>query len=492
MGYHSTLATCVDNRNCGANNGGCAENCNKSMTGAFECACNSDGWLKADGSSCGHTGERTAISTTSSTVPCEPQVAFDAAGGGVAVWIQGEAGAAQLYTAQFSPASAKWSKPEPIAGAVAPGLTSPKLLVTAPDTGVVVWLQQGMFKEVWFAPYAAGKFGAPKAMPSPGTGNAVWPEIAAAANGDALLAWTNNLSNRSELWVNGYLGKSGIFTDALKIDGSETLTAFMGRLALDQIGRANIAWSNAMVTDGTTTAPFNSTPWFARYDPVTRTPAVTMLDENIALTPDVAVSPSGLGVTVWQRFAAQPPSINVVARRFEGTSAIGMDSTLSLTRSQFPSTGPRVGVGANGEAIAVWTQLVGTARTIWGATSAGPQASWIAATKLNTEASVVPAWGAAFAQEPALDLAVDPQGDGFSVWSDFRADATRTIWLRRARARARQAKAGFDEPIRLEMDTAKTRVSHARVAVTPEGKGAVVWDHLNADGRYEVWARELR
>jgi hypothetical protein len=491
-GYHSTGATCVDDRNCGSNNGGCAELCN-SVQGAFQCACEPNAWLKADGVSCGHIGERTALSSTPSTVPSEPQIAFDAAGGGVAIWIQGGTDAAQLYSARFSRSSEKWSKPEAIAGAVAPGLTSPKLLLTAPDTGVVVWLQQGMRKELWFAPYSAGKFGAPKAVPNPGTGNAVWPEIAAGASGDGLLAWTNNLSTRSELWLNGYAGKSGTFGAAFKIDGSETLTAFMARLAFDQVGRANIAWSNAMILMDGTTAQANGTPWVARYDPVVGMPEVTKLDDKLALTPDVAVSPQGLGVTVWQRFTAQPPgSINVVARRFQGTSAIGIDSTLSLTRSQFPSTGPRVGVGANGEAITMWTQLADSERSIWGATSAGPQASWIAATQLNTQPSIVPAWGAAFAQEPALDLAVDPQGDGFGVWSDFTADYARTIWLRRARARARQAKAGFDEPIALETDSAKTRVSHARVAVTPEGKGAVVWDHLNPDARYEVWVRDLR
>jgi hypothetical protein len=166
--------------------------------------------------------------------------------------------------------------------------------------------------------------------------------------------------------------------------------------------------------------------------------------------------------------------LSVVARGYTIEAGWSDPVDLALADSDLLITLPRVSLAAAGSGAAIWAQGPMAGAQIWANRYESASASWRAAVQLSTQAST----RAAFPQ-----LAVDPGGDGFGVWSEF-VGTTRALWASRL-----QVEAGFAPAVKLGDDEVSDppRSSSAQVSVDPQGNAIMIWDRLEA-GAYEVRA----
>jgi hypothetical protein len=150
---------------------------------------------------------------------------------------------------------------------------------------------------------------------------------------------------------------------------------------------------------------------------------------------------------------------------------------IALADSDLLITLPRVSLSAAGSGAAIWAQGQTSGAQIWANRYDGPSASWREASQLSTSGSAT----ATFPQ-----IAVDPAGDGFAMWSEL-VDTSRVLWASRL-----QADVGFLPGVQLasNVTAATPQNAPAQIAVDPQGNAVVVWDALDA-GAYDVWIRNF-
>lgn len=94
-------ATCANIDECTEGTSGCADLC-IDLEGGFRCECTGDSWLKADGKACAHISTPIRLpQAPESSLRCQPQIAFDAGGNALALWIRANAQGAALWSARF-------------------------------------------------------------------------------------------------------------------------------------------------------------------------------------------------------------------------------------------------------------------------------------------------------------------------------------------------------------------------------------------------------
>jgi hypothetical protein len=123
-----------------------------------------------------------------------------------------------------------------------------------------------------------------------------------------------------------------------------------------------------------------------------------------AVTPAVAIGPGGNAVAMWDLFrSGQGVVMQASARPAHGSW--GPVTTLSPVSNSDSSTAPKVGIDANGNAIAIWLLDTGTGTSIQSAylPAAG---SWTTPVQLSTPGVT--------AQRPTL--AVNASGDAIAGW----------------------------------------------------------------------------
>ncbi|MET0387921.1 MAG: hypothetical protein ABW321_18255 [Polyangiales bacterium] len=495
-GFGFRDGTCGDDNECeDNNNGGCAGVCDN-RPGGYACSCPESGtWLKADRFGCGSFKDAFKLDDSTSTQRGEPQVAFDGEGNGLAVWIQADGSKVMLRSARFVRGEG-WQAPIKVHESTT--LSQPTLALAPVGSGTLLWLQAGAAHlELWYASFGDGAFGAAAPLAQSETSDALLPGIALDNNGNGVAVWTSTGGGSAgRVMVSHYIQRNGTFVGQLPIAGSEAKAAFAGQVAIDQQGRATVAWTEYDIVDGAVQFTGGGEAHAARFDPMAVSRGWSMqstLDMSPSLFPSIAHSPTGQGVAVWSRF--ENDGLVVVANEFEPTEGFGETRLLSTAASQVTITssdrflgGPHIAANPGNDFVALWVQRQGSQRSVWSSSRNGATGQWTEATKVNDADSTVRTWTINMLPvfDPALDLALDQRGGGFAVWSDFGAEDARVV-------RARRLVAGAELGVALELlsDTVPKAPSTVQVALDPVGDGAVIWDHQNAEGNYEVWLRRI-
>jgi hypothetical protein len=201
--------------------------------------------------------------------------------------------------------------------------------------------------------------------------------------------------------------------------------------------------------------------------------------EGMALFPDVSLEASGNVIAVWQQLKAVGAAgmeTTIWANRY--VPAAGWSSALLLdtdtrTLNLYIPTFPQVGVGLNGDAVAVWHKLDGTRDDAWAGRFV-PDTGWGQPALLETD-------DAGNARDP--DVAVDAAGHAVAVWS--QSDGTRShVWSSRYTPAT-----GWDAATRLDTNDSVDQYS-PRIAMNPTGDAIVIWPQFDG-ARWELWTNRF-
>ncbi|MFZ2113121.1 MAG: PKD domain-containing protein [Solirubrobacteraceae bacterium] len=377
----------------------------------------------------------------------QQQVAFDQGGDAVAVW-ESSGGPEPVIMAAARPAGGVFGAAQTLSDPSAFSM-SPDVANDAQGDAVAVWLQFDGANARVLAAYrpAGGPFGAPQTLSAAGY-EAREPRVAMNAAGEAVIVWSLG-SGLSEEAQAASASPGGIFGAAQDLTGF-TAAASLPQVTLDSHGDAIAVWegwdgSKIRIQEASRPAGGNfGAPEF-----------LSPAGEN-AGTPRVAFDSGGNALAAW-RFDGSPASTIQGDYRPVG-SAFSAPQTVS-TPSSTPAQAPQVAFDAQGDGVVAWQQSDGSEPRIYASVRtpgssgsfdvpstldpggqeayepsvagdglSGTIVSWktFNGATNSTQAAVRPAGGsfgpastvsATGPQESTPALGIDAQGNGIAVWS---------------------------------------------------------------------------
>lgn len=320
------------------------------------------------------------------------EIAADAAGNALAAWIDGTGPSPLLKTA-FRPAAGSWQLPQTVDTGAA---TSPHVAVDALGNAVAVWERGGGIRAAARSA-SLGAWSSPQdlsvPMPDHTAGS---PDVAIDPAGDAVALW--NLRSSDEQLVQASVRPAaGGPWQASQDLSPHNYSAIDPRVSIDASGIALAVWSEKQQATGAprviraASRPTGG-PWQSA-ETISRSAAA-------ALTPQVAIEPTGQAVAVWSTSDAGNTAFEYADRSPAGVwGAPG-----SILRGAQATFGELV-VNPVGDAVATWSRSDGA--------NPGMQAA-------NRTAGG--AWGAsqtlsaAGQDATADDAAIDDAGNAVAIW----------------------------------------------------------------------------
>jgi hypothetical protein len=360
-----------------------------------------------------------------------PRVAIDANGNAIAVWTQ----AGRTWANRFTPA-AGWGVAERIATEDASGLSDPpQVAIDANGNAIAVWIQVGAVGlDVWFNRFSPDTgWGVPEPIDSIG-GVANFPQIALDANGNAVAVWSRKnggeFSGPSDIWSSHFTPASG-WSSAARIETDDAEDALSPQVAVDPSGQAFAVWSQGRGV------------WANRFAPGSGWGVA----ERIATgsEPRVAVHSDGQAVAVWRG------SSSISSSRFSQETGWGVVERITAVNNSFSTSSPQIAIDASGNALTLWQKRGdGGSSQIW-------------ANRYTTTTG----WGVAepTAAGSSPQVAVDANGQALAVWSH-----TGNIWAGRF-----GPDTGWGLPERIAADYDVGDAQNPRVGPDRQGNALVVW-----------------
>jgi hypothetical protein len=393
----------------------------------------------------------------------KPQIAMDASGYAIAVWIQKDGIWYNIWANRFSPESG-WGSAEKIESEDTGNAFSPQIAMDASGHAIAVWTQyDGTRYNIWakrFSPESG--WGSAEKIEND-TGDARKPQIAMDASGHAIAVWTQDDGTRYNIWANRFSLERG-WGSAEKIE-SDTGGVDSPQIAMDASGHAIAVWTQY---DGT---GYNI--WANRFSPESGWGSAEKIESDTgdAFSPQIAMDASGHAIAVWMQYDSGPD--NIWANRFSPES--GWDSAEKIeSEDTGDARKPQIAMDASGHAIAVWTQDDGTRNNIW-ANHFSPERGWDSAEKIENDTGDV----------ASPQIAMDTSGHAIAVWT--QADSRRVDDIRSNRY---DPKSGWGNAEKIESEDAHDAFS-PQIAMDASGHAIAVWGQY--DGRRDnIWENQFK
>lgn len=406
----------------------------------------------------------------------DPQVAFDAAGNGAAVWSQFDGLRKNVWASRYTASTTTWSTPVLIETNNTGDADFPQLALDSAGNALVVWEQSdGTRRNIWTNRYTAATqgWGTAQLLETDDVSFANAPYIAVDTNGNGMAVWEQSDGIRKNIWARRYDGASGQWEVASVIEASGE-DANTPQVAVDANGVFIAVWRGY---DGVVHQRYNL--WANRYVAGVGWGSAALISNNTtdpgaisdALvsrnvdTPHVAMDAAGNALAVW----AQDNSI--YANRYTVGAGWGA-AQLIESDVNWAAAAPRIAMAANGNAYAVWEQY---ADTVLGDATPPfknimvnryvPSLGWQSSTLIETN-------NTGHAQTP--QVAVDGFGNATVVWRQW--DVTHySIWSNRYF----RASGQWDTAALIETDNTGDAIN-PQVAVDAAGNALVVWSQQDA------------
>ena len=514
---NEAASTCVPRNDClKADKGGCEDACEPNpTTGEGICSCEGPRrWRKADATQCAEVNEAIQLTTSEgSTVRTRPQVAFDPAGNGVVVWTEtSRAGTASLWTARFEASTKQWTIPSRPFRLAATDPADLHLALDANGAGVLLWTGTVSSKrQMWATRYRDGAFASTaERVDDHSQGDVLMPSLALDTMGDGLVAWTDTVYPRSLLRVARYFASTDTFMLMENVRDAGDRLVVGTSVATHSATGGLIAWTELPVETLPDAGPVpdlsNYTAFNSRVGSSLSTGTSFAATGLRSTSPDVVLDALGHGVGVWVEGSSTTALRVVAARYIAGMGFGGPRAIHTLSERGDIFSTPRVVMGADGTAFAVWRQTM-TSSTSSTEPSSDPRHTYGAlrfadgfrvSQELGRPSD--PIFWSELANEtwtpettvtffdllqPSWSSAVGPEQTGFIAGASFSSSAsppTRELWLQRL--------GPDDQPSELiplsPSDTVPSFPSPVRLGLNANGDGAVVWDR-QIDGRYHVF-----
>jgi hypothetical protein len=296
-------------------------------------------------------------------------------------------------------------------------------------------------------------WGAAALIENDNAGNAVDPQLATDANGNAVAVWAQSDGSLTHIRANRYVAGSGWLTP-IRIDSDNT-NATAPQVTVDGSGNAVVVWAQA------------GSIWAARYTAGVgwSTATIISIGGTGADTPQIAMDANGDAVAVWTYLNGAVHEI--WANHY--TAGWGWGTVTIIGDNAGDAGMPDVAMDGNGNAVAVWQQSDATRTNIW-ANRYTLGSGWGTAALIESDNS-------GDALNPRI--AVADRGDAVAVWQ--QSDATRTnIWTNRYTAGS-----GWDNATLIETDNSGDATNPV-VAVANDGSAVAVWQQSDTT-RTNIW-----
>lgn len=515
VGYQEdeTGSTCIERNDCELDNGGCIRGeCEKLPTGEAKCSCPDPGtWLASDEKTCAAFGEPVRLSSLAGSLErTRPQVAFDAAGNGVAVWAETSiSGNTAVWSARYDAQSRTWKLPTTPIVPYAPEVAELALALTPSGSGMLTFTVTGQesHRQLWGVSYLDQAFVGLRQVDGDSALDAFSPSMALDANGDGIATWSEDWQPGNGLRIARFRKDTGLWGRAQRVESPPDKIALEPRVTLNGEGNGFLAVSSLPVKwndeQNFSLDYFGVSVFHMRISPQLEIP-LNFSDVPMHST-DAAVDSAGTVIAVWLKGVYPTAGNEVVARvgdpssnwRPEPTETLKSDAGLIMHRPQVV-VGPH---GADSTALAAWQQLSGAASfprqaRLWGSLRVND--TFEPARELSPEVSDVPAWedidmepttaktAAEFFESrlPNWDLAVLDKQQALVLGMTFDTGASppaRKLWLVRVRPQSELEVLPF-----VQQDVVPKRPSSPRLSWSPQGTGAIVWDTQDKD-RYHAY-----
>lgn len=329
----------------------------------------------------------------------------------------------------------------------------PRIGVDGAGNVIAVWTQDdglGNANDIWANRYGSSGWGAASNLTNTGivdAGDAVSPQLAVNASGDAIAVWAQEDGGGvRHIWAS--VLSNGVWGAAARIDNN-TNDADDPQIGLGANGNAIAVW---VQDDGL--GNNNRDVWASQYTVVGGWQMAVSVDNSSAdaSAPQIALDGSGNGFAVWIQ------ALRVQSNRFDPLIP-GWGAAASIQSIAEDAAEARIAADENGNAIAVWSQISATQTHIWANRYAN--AIWEGAQKIETNAG----------DSAAPQIAMNATGNALVVWEQAVTPPRLDIWS--ARFNALSNSWGNAQLIEAD-DTGDARA--AQVAINANGNGFAVWE----------------
>jgi hypothetical protein len=354
-------------------------------------------------------GTAALIETDNAGLATSPQIAIQANGTALAVWVQSDGTQRHVVANRYTPGTG-WGTAAPIETDNAGRASDPQVAIDANGNALAVWSKEALpHANIMASRYTAGTgWGAATLIETDNAGAATHPRIAFDASGNALAVWLQSDGTHDNVWANRYTVGTGWGTAAL-VETGMVGDAAGPQIAMDGSGNALAVWTKF---DGTNLQTMSN-----RYSVGPGWGTATILDTGNGGTPQVAFDAGGNALAVWVQSGGA--HYNIKSSRYTAGTGWGPAAFLE-TDSAGDAGSPQIAFDASGNALAVWSKSDGTRLNIWSrryTTGSG----WGTAGLIETD-------NAGDANAPQIALGAN--GNALAVW--YQSDGTRTnIWSNR-------------------------------------------------------------
>ncbi|HEX4114923.1 MAG TPA: PKD domain-containing protein [Solirubrobacteraceae bacterium] len=286
----------------------------------------------------------------------EPQVAIDSRGNAIAVWEeQPQNPGYRFIQASVKPAGSTWSAPVDISEDTGGG--DPHIAMDAEGNAIATWLGADAIESAtrlastgtWQAPVNV----APSGLDA--GGHPGGPELAVNGEGNAVIAWSGASGNGANHIIQAAtLVKGGAWQAPVELS-SPAMNAAAPHVALDPEGNATAVWSGAEGSNNTVIQSATMPVGGAWQAPVEI--SETGEKANNLLEPQIAIDPQGDAIAVWEDVVGGNQIIQSSVKSREETS---WQTPIVLSGTDANAVYPKVGLDSRGNAVAVWEQGAGS------------------------------------------------------------------------------------------------------------------------------------
>ena len=186
-------------------------------------------------------GTAALIETDDAGAAYTPKIAIDATGNAMAVWAQWDGTQTSIFANRYT-AGTGWGTAAPIETDNALNAGTVQIAFDASGNAMAVWVQGDGLSNVWANRYTAGTgWGTATLIETDNAGSAASPQIAFDSTGNALAVWSQSDGARINIWANRYTRGIGWGTAAL-IETDNAGDANEPQVGIDPSGNALAVW----------------------------------------------------------------------------------------------------------------------------------------------------------------------------------------------------------------------------------------------------------
>ncbi len=403
-------------------------------------------------------GLATSIETNNEGNASDPQIAIDAKGNALVVWVQHDGKHFHIWSNRYTLASG-WGTATLIEHNNAGHASDPQIAVDGNGNALAVWaMHDGSRKNIWSNRFVLGTgWGTATLIENNDVGDASNPQIAIDGNGNALAVWRQFDGTHFNIRANRFTADTG-WGAAELIETDNAGDAVGPQIALDANSNALAVWRQS---DGTR---YNI--WANRFTAGAGWGTAELIETDNAgdaKGAHIAFDAKGNALAVWRQ--SDGKQFNIWINRYTTGKNAGNSwgtATLIMNGDAINAAGPKIAFDNQGNALVVWRQSKDTRSSIW-ANRLSANNGWGAAVLIESDDS-----GDAIGPQ----IAFDKNGNALVVWR--QSDGKRF----HISANRYTPSKGWGKAMLIESNNAGDAVS-PQIAFDTNGNAIVVWSQFD-------------